>query len=86
MAVTVGVAGIIVMTIQLVDDDEPYPTSYDPQDEKLASSFKKDEILPTIQEADCENELSELTIENRRDTRTNENNRLNLSTVHEEGE
>lgn len=84
VAVAVGVAGVIIMTRQLVDDDEPYPTNLDPQYGKLSSSMNKENILPTIRESEDENELDQLTIGNDNQKETTENHTFNLPTILED--
>lgn len=51
VAVAVGVAGVIMMTRQLVEEDEHFPFSSKPP-EKTLSNLRKEDILPTISEDD----------------------------------
>jgi len=80
VAVAVGVVGVIVMTRQLVEEDEPFPmrSCYPP-----SSSNSRQKTLPTISENDDECEVAN-QITDRKHVLTNKNDySMKLPTIDE---
>ena len=69
VAVAVGVVGVIIMTRQLVDEDDPYPSfskmNLVPDNKKPSNctKFRRDDTLPTISEEGDDDDESDLVDE-----------------------
>lgn len=80
----VGVVGVIMMTRQLVEEDEHFPFNSSPP-EKTLSTLRKEDVLPTISEEDDENET--LLEELKSDFKMSEMNQMRkLQTISESSE